>query len=70
MYVFSCACFTIGLERCGGEVVTEILRIIETSLPEDAEVRLVMSGKTTSMTYLVTTVLDVIRSRVPEFSIA
>lgn len=31
-----------GLERCAGEVVTEILNIIETSDPDEAEMRLVM----------------------------
>ena len=32
----------IGLERCAGEVVTDILNIIESYDPEDAQMRLVL----------------------------
>ena len=35
----------IALERCAGEVVTDILQIIETYEPDDAQMQLVMRGK-------------------------
>lgn len=35
----------LGLERCAGEVVTEILTIIETCDPDEAQMRLIMRGK-------------------------
>ena len=33
-----------GLERCAGEVVTDILNIIETCDPDEAQMRLIMKG--------------------------
>jgi len=36
-----------GLERCAGEVVSDILDIIENCEPDEAEMRLVMRGKGT-----------------------
>ena len=35
----------VGLERCAGEVVTDMLNIIETCDPEEAQMRLVMRGE-------------------------
>ncbi len=35
----------LGLERCAGEVVTDILKIIETCDPDEAQMRLVLQGK-------------------------
>jgi hypothetical protein len=35
----------LGLERCAGEVVTDILTIIETCEPDEAQMRLVLRGK-------------------------
>ena len=32
----------LGLERCAGEIVTDILHIIETCDPEDAQMRLLL----------------------------
>ena len=34
----------IGLERCAGEVITEMLEIIETCDPDEAQMRLLMRG--------------------------
>jgi hypothetical protein len=34
----------LGLERCAGEVVTDMLTIIETCDPDEAQMRLVMRG--------------------------
>lgn len=35
----------VALERCAGEVVTDILEIIETYEPDDAQMQLVMRGE-------------------------
>jgi hypothetical protein len=34
-----------ALERCAGEVVTDILEIVETYEPDDAQMQLVMRGE-------------------------
>ena len=34
----------VGLERCAGEVVTDMLTIIENCEPDEAQMRLVMRG--------------------------
>jgi hypothetical protein len=35
----------LGLERCAGEVVTEMLTIVEECDPDEAEMRLLVRGK-------------------------
>lgn len=35
----------LGLERCAGEVVTDMLTIIETCDPDEAQMRLIMRGR-------------------------
>jgi hypothetical protein len=37
--------FRAALERCAGEVVTDILEIVETFEPDDAQMQLVMRGR-------------------------
>jgi hypothetical protein len=39
----------IGLERCAGEVVTDMLTIIENCEPDEAQMRLVMRGTCASL---------------------
>lgn len=36
---------TAALERCAGEVVTDILQIVETYDPDEAQMQLVMRGE-------------------------
>lgn len=36
--------YNVGLERCAGEVVTDMLTIIENCEPDEAQMRLVMRG--------------------------
>jgi hypothetical protein len=43
-----CNVSIVGLERCAGEVVTDMLNIIETCDPDEAQMRLIMRGKSTS----------------------
>ena len=35
----------LGLERCAGEVITDILNLIETGDPDEAQMRIVLRGK-------------------------
>lgn len=37
----------LGLERCAGEVITEMLKIVETCDPDEAEMRLLLQGNFT-----------------------
>lgn len=34
----------LGLERCAGEVVSDMLKIVEDCYPDEAEMRLIVSG--------------------------
>lgn len=40
-----CCVVRAGLERCAGEVITDMLTVIETCDPDEAQMRLIMRGK-------------------------
>ncbi len=52
----------LGLERCAGEVITDILNIIETCDPDEAQMRLIMRGLSPIHSILIVLIFNMLYS--------